>query len=228
MIYLRLADASLFCYTLVIVTITEAIQMLITGEHKLAIGRLDLSSINTGARKRLARKIVDVDNVYLLNLNREKGILLVLAVEGDTWKLIEDTAADPQKGFSEIYRESSIDREGIEIIVRAAQSQLARSPGRPAQYKDAQEGQEIFVAHIYEGKPIRQIAKEMHMSPSTVQKILNRVRLHVADDLVNGVLPLDPESGTYAQSLEVLRWAVKNSTGEKQDKYRTFLHSVLM
>ena len=66
------------------------------------------------------------------------------------------------------------------------------------------------------------------MSPSTVQKILNRVRLRVADDLVNGVLPLNPESGTYSQSLEILRWAVKNSTGEKQEKYRMFLHEVLM
>ena len=62
--------------------------MLITGEHKLAIGRLALSAINTGARKRLARKIVDVDDVYLLNLNRDKGFLLVLAVEGENWKLI--------------------------------------------------------------------------------------------------------------------------------------------
>lgn len=202
--------------------------MIITGEHKLTVGRLSLSAINTGARKRLARKIVDVDDVYLLNLNREKGHLLVLAVEGDTWKLIDDTAADPEKGYSEIYRENTIDREGIELVIRAAQSQLARSPGRPARYKDAEEGQEIFVAHIYEGKPIRQIAKEMHMSPSTVQKILNRVRLRVADDLVNGVLPLNPESGTYSQSLEILRWAVKNSTGEKQEKYRMFLHEVLM
>lgn len=202
--------------------------MIITGEHKLAVGRLSLSSINTGARKRLARKIVDVDDVYLLNLNREKGRLLVLAVEGETWKLIDDTAADPEKGYSEIYRENIIERDGIELIVRAAQSQLARSPGRPARYKDAEEGQEIFVAHIYEGKPIRQIAKEMHMSPSTVQKILNRVRLRVADDLVNGVLPLNPESGTYSQSLEILRWAVKNAAGEKQEKYRMFLHEVLM
>ena len=201
--------------------------MLITGEHKLAIGRLALSAINTGARKRHARKIVDVDDVYLLNLNRDKGFLLVLAVEGENWKLIEDIAADPEKGHSEIYRENAIEREGIEVIVRAAQSQMARSPGRPAQYNDAQEGQEIFVAHVYEGKPIRQIGKEMHMSPSTVQKILNRVRLRVADDLVSGVLPLSPESGTYAQSLDVLRWALKNSTGEKQEQYRMFLHNVL-
>ena len=55
--------------------------MIITGEHKLTVGRLSLSAINTGARKRLARKIVDVDDVYLLNLNREKGHLLVDAME---------------------------------------------------------------------------------------------------------------------------------------------------
>ncbi len=204
---------------------------MITGEHKLTYGRISLSSIHTGARRRLAKRLVDIDNAFLLSLNQDKNYLVLLLQESDTWKIVEDTAADPSRGQVEVYHELAIDPEGLPVLCRLAQQAVAaapsRAPGRPAVYDDAKEGQDIYVAHVYEGKSIRTIARDMNMSPSTVQKLLNRVRFQVADKLVAGELPLTPDSFAYAPSLDVLRWAMKNSSGELQEKYRAFLRSIL-
>ena len=204
---------------------------MITGEHKLTYGRIGLSSIHTGARRRLAKRLVDIDDAFLLSINQDKNYLLLLLQEADSWKLVEDTAADPSRGQVEVYHELAIDPEGLPVLCRlaqqAAEATPSRPPGRPAVYDDAKEGQDIYVAHVYEGKSIRTIAKDMKMSPSTVQKILNRVRFQVADKLVAGELSLTPDPFAYGPSLDVLRWAMKNSEGELQEKYRTFLRSVL-
>lgn len=197
---------------------------MITGEFKLTYGKIELSSINTGARRRLAKKLVDIDEAYVISIDQEKNYLLILTVEGGKWRIIADTAADPSRGQVEVYREAGIDEAGMPIVCRAAARWgKDRVPGRPSIYDDEKEGQEIFVQHVYEGKSIRAIAADMHMSPSTVQKILNRVRMKVAKKMLDGELLLSLESPIYAKSLDVLRWAMKNSEGEEQEKYRQFL-----
>ena len=65
------------------------------------------------------------------------------------------------------------------------------------------------------------------MGPATVQKLLNRVRFKVADRFVNGELPLTPDAPNYEKNLGVLRWAIKNSSGEKREKYADFLKAAL-
>ena len=201
---------------------------MITGEHKLTYGAISLSSINTGARRRLAKKLVDIDDAYVISIDQEKNYLLILSIEDGLWRLIEDTAADPSRGQVEIYREMSIDESGMPIICRVASRWgTDRTPGRPSVYDDAKEGQEIFVSHVYEGKSIRAIAADMKMSPSTVQKILNRVRLSVAEKMLKGELMLSPDSPTYSKSLDVLRWAMRNTKGEAQEKYRQFLKTTI-
>ena len=66
------------------------------------------------------------------------------------------------------------------------------------------------------------------MGPATVQKLLNRVRFKVADQFVEGELPLEPGAPNYEQNLGVLRWAAKNSTGETRARYTDFLKAALL
>ena len=93
---------------------------MITGEFKLTYGKIELSSINTGARRRLAKKLVDIDEAYVISIDQEKNYLLILTVEGGKWRIIADTAADPSRGQVEVYREAGIDEAGMPIVCRAA------------------------------------------------------------------------------------------------------------
>ena len=121
-----------------------------------------------------------------------------------------------------------IDKDGIEAIRMALKHWSAeKPPGRPAKYDPDREGQEIFVYHVYGGKTIRAIAKEFHMGPATVQKLLNRVRFRVADQFVSGELPLMPDTPNYEKNLGVLRWAVKNSEGVSRARYAECLKNAL-
>ena len=135
---------------------------------------------------------------------------------------------DHSKNRMEEFHEMPIDKDGIEAIRMALKHWSAeKAPGRPAKYDADREGQEIFVYHVYGGKPIRAIAKEFHMGPATVQKLLNQVRFQVADRFVSGELPLAPDMPNYDKNVAVLHWAVKNSKGEAKARYANFLKSML-
>ncbi len=190
--------------------------------------KLELDSTEMLARKRLARRIVDFDTIYVLNRDDRKGSLVLLAMEEDRWRIMESISLDHAKNRMEELREMPVEKEGIEAIRLALKHWSAeKPPGRPAKYDPDREGQEIFVYHVYGGKPIRAIAKEFHMGPATVQKLLNRVRFQVADRFVNGELPLTPDTPNYEKNVGVLRWAIKNSEGETRAKYADFLKSAL-
>ena len=190
--------------------------------------KLELSSAEMMTRKRLVRRIVDFETLYVLGRDERKGYLLLLALEEEQWRIIESVSLDHSKGRMEEYHEMPVDKDGIEAIRMALKHWSAeKTPGRPAKYDPEREGQEIFVYHVYGGKSIRAIAKEFHMGPATVQKLLNRVRFKVADHFVSGELPLTPDAPNYEQNIGVLRWAIKNSDGEVRARYTDFLKSAL-
>lgn len=190
--------------------------------------KLELDSAEMMARKRLARRMVDFETIYVLRRDDRKGYLLLLALEEEQWRIMESISLDHSKGRMEELHEMPVEKEGIEAIRMALKHWSAeKPPGRPAKYDSEREGQEIFVYHVYGGKTIRAIAKDMHMGPATVQKLLNRVRFKVADKFVTGELPMTPDAPNYEKNLGVLRWAVKNSTGETRTRYAEFLKSAL-
>ncbi len=190
--------------------------------------KLELDSVEMMARKRLARRIVDFETIYVLHRDDRKGYLLLLALEEEQWRILESISLDHSKDRMEELHEMPIDKDGIEAIRMALKHWSAeKPPGRPAKYDSDREGQEIFVYHVYGGKTIRAIAKDMQMGPATVQKLLNRVRFKVADRFVEGELPLEPGAPNYEQNLGVLRWAAKNSKGEDRTRYTDFLKSAL-
>lgn len=190
--------------------------------------KLGLSSVQMAMRKRLMRRIVDFETTYVLHRDDRKGYLAVLAFDAESWRILDSTAADPSLGRGEELREIPIGKEGIEAIQMALRHWTAdKAPGRPAKYDPDREGQEIFVYHAYGGKSIRAIAKEFHMGPATVQKLLNHVRFKVADRFVSGELPLTPDTPNYEKNLAVLRWAMRKSQGEARARYADFLKSTL-
>ena len=190
--------------------------------------KLELDNAEMMARKRLARRMVDFETMYVLQRDDRKGYLLLLALEAEQWRILESVSLDHSKGRMEELREMPIGKEGIEAIRMALKHWSAeKPPGRPAKYDADREGQEIFVYHVYGGKTIRAIAKEFRMGPATVQKLLNRVRFKVADRFVSGELPLTPDAPNYEQNIGVLRWAVRNSQGEARARYADFVKSAL-
>ena len=190
--------------------------------------KLELDNAEMMARKRLARRMVDFETIYVLHRDDRKGCLLLLALEEEQWRILESVSLDHAKNRMEELREMPIDKEGIEAIRMALKHWSAeKPPGRPAKYDPDREGQEIFVYHVYGGKTIRAIAKEFQMGPATVQQLRNRVRFKVADQFVSGELPLKPDAPNYEQNIGVLRWAIKNSAGETRAKYAEFVKSTL-
>ena len=190
--------------------------------------KLEMDGAEMAVRKRLARRIVDFEAIYVLHRDNHKGYLLLLALEEEQWRILESISLDHEKSRMEELREMPIDKDGIEAIRMAIKHWSAeKTPGRPAKYDPDREGQEIFVYHVYGGKPIRAIAKEFQMGPATVQKLLNQVRFKVADRFVSGELPLTPDVPNYEKNVSVLRWAVKNSKGEAKARYADFLKSAL-
>ena len=190
--------------------------------------KLELDSAEMMARKRLARRMVDFETIYVLHRDDRKGYLLLLALEEEQWRIMESISLDHSRDRMEELHELPIDKDGIEVIRMALRHWSAeKPPGRPSKYDPDREGQEIFVYHVYGGKTIRAIAKEMHMGPATVQKLLNRVRFKVADRFVAGELPLEPGAPNYEQNLGVLRWAARNSEGKTRARYTDFLKASL-
>ena len=134
--------------------------------------KLGLSSVQMAMRKRLMRRSVDFD----LDTRKKTS-------DAESWRILDSTAADPSLGRGEELREIPIGKEGIEAIQMALRHWTAdKAPGRPAKYDPDREGQEIFVYHAYGGKSIRAIAKEFHMGPATVQKLLNHVRFKAREE----------------------------------------------
>ena len=190
--------------------------------------KLKLDAAEMMARKRLARRIAEFETIYVLHRDDRKGYLLLLALEEEQWRILESVSLDHDKNRMEEFHEMPIDKDGIEAIRLALKHWSAdKTPGRPAKYDPNREGQEIFVYHVYGGKPIRDIAKEFRMGPATVQKLLNQVRFQVADRFVSGELPLTPDMPNYDKNVAVLQWAVRNSKGEKKARYADFLKNAL-
>ncbi len=190
--------------------------------------KLKLDAAEMMARKRLARRIAEFETIYVLHRDDRKGYLLLLALEEEQWRILESVSLDHDKNRMEEFHEMPIDKDGIEAIRLALKHWSAdKTPGRPAKYDPNREGQEIFVYHVYGGKPIRDIAKEFRMGPATVQKLLNQVRFQVADRFVSGELPLTPDMPNYDKNVAVLQWAVRNSKGEKKARYAEFLKNAL-
>lgn len=190
--------------------------------------KLKLDAAEMMARKRLARRIAEFETIYVLHRDDRKGYLLLLALEEEQWRILESVSLDHDKNRMEEFHEMPIDKDGIEAIRLALKHWSAdKTPGRPAKYDPNREGQEIFVYHVYGGKPIRDIAKEFRMGPATVQKLLNQVRFQVADRFVSGELPLTPDMPNYDKNVAVLQWAVRNSKGEKKTRYAEFLKNAL-
>ncbi|MBQ9376706.1 MAG: hypothetical protein IJU05_02740 [Schwartzia sp.] len=190
--------------------------------------KLKLDAAEMMARKRLARRIAEFETIYVLHRDDRKGYLLLLALEEEQWRILESVSLDHDTNRMEEFHEMPIDKDGIEAIRLALKHWSAdKTPGRPAKYDPNREGQEIFVYHVYGGKPIRDIAKEFRMGPATVQKLLNQVRFQVADRFVSGELPLTPDMPNYDKNVAVLQWAVRNSKGEKKARYAEFLKNAL-
>lgn len=187
--------------------------------------KLGLSGAQMAARKKLMRRIVDFETSYVLR-DDKKGTMIVLAFESAGWRIMEDIAANPADGQVEELHEIAIGKDGIDAIRMALKHWSAdKMPGRPPKYDAEREGQEIFVYHVYGGKSIRAIARDLSMGPATVQKLLNKVRFSVADRFVSGELHLDASSPNYEKNLSVIRWAMKNSIGEDRSRYAEYLKS---
>ena len=116
--------------------------------------KLELDGAEMMARKRLARRIVDFETIYVLSRDDRKGYLLLLALEEEQWRILESVSLDHDKNRMEEFHEMPIDKDGIEAIRLALKHWSAeKTPGRPAKYDPNREGQEIFVYHVYGGNP---------------------------------------------------------------------------
>ncbi|MBO6235861.1 MAG: hypothetical protein J6N22_03970, partial [Schwartzia sp.] len=78
--------------------------------------KLELDSAEMMARKRLARRIVDFETIYVLHRDDRKGYLLLLALEEERWRILESISLDHSKDRMEELHEMPIDKEGIEVI----------------------------------------------------------------------------------------------------------------
>ena len=155
--------------------------------------------------------------------------LTVLIKSGNSIGIIEDIPANPEEGTEEKYRTIVLDdiaTATLAELISPPKKNRKESTGRPPKYSLEQEGTDIFIQHVYEGQSIKSIAEEHHMSPTTVQKLLNRSRLQAADNFVNGIWPLSKDSINWEKNLKLLQWAIQHSTGIKRQQYETLLYRV--
>ena len=89
--------------------------------------KLELDSAEMMARKRLARRMVDFETIYVLHRDDRKGYLLLLALEEDRWRILESISLDHSKDRMEELHEMPIDKEGIEVIRIALKHWLSES-----------------------------------------------------------------------------------------------------
>lgn len=189
---------------------------------------LRLADINAETRPKLADMLSIVEgSAYLLSteiLSATPGDerLVVLVMGGGSWGIIEDLPASPDGSAPEQYRTIVLD----EIAVGALRSLIAppaktrkESTGRPPKYSLEDEGAEIFIQHVYEGQSIKSIARERHMSPTTVQKLLNKTRIQAADNFLSGTWTISRDSLNWEKNLKILQWAIDHSSGSKRQQY---------
>lgn len=189
---------------------------------------LRAADINAETRPKLADMLSIVEgSAYLLSteiLSATPGDerLVVLIMGSGSWGLIEDTPASPDGEFPEQYRAIILDEiaaEAMRSLIAPPVKKRKESTGRPPKYSISQEGADIFIQHIYEGQSIKSIAKEHRMSPTTVQKLLNKTRLQAADNFLNGTWTISRDSLNWEKNLKILQWAIDHSTGVKRQQY---------
>ncbi len=174
------------------------------------------------------------DSAYLLSSEILSALpgderLTVLIKSGNSIGIIEDIPANPEEGTEEKYRTIVLDdiaTATLAELISSPKKNRKESTGRPPKYSLAQEGTDIFIQHVYEGQSIKSIAEEHHMSPTTVQKLLNRSRLQAADNFVNGIWPLSKDSINWEKNLKLLQWAIQHSTGIKRQQYEALFQRI--
>ena len=172
----------------------------------------------------LAERLEKFSEAYLLSTDDSLGKITVLVVDGENWRIMEDDWAD-DNGFREIV----IKKEGVAAIGKLT-NQVVKSnetAGRPPVYTVEHEGNDIFMRHIYGGETIRGLARDLNMSPSTVQKLLNETKLRMAEKFFNGEMPLLKDSPYWQKNIALLRWAVKRMRGKKRQECEKFVNNAL-
>ena len=197
---------------------------------------LHANDINAETRPKLAEMLsIAEGSAYLLSTEILSAVpgderLVVLIISGETWGLIEDIPASPDGDTPEDYRTIILDEIAVETmraLIAPPVKKRKESTGRPPKYSIDQEGTDIFIQHVYEGQSIKSIAREHHMSPTTVQKLLNKTRLQAADNFLNGTWALSKESLNWEKNLKILEWAIDHSNGVKRQQYEQLMLKLL-
>lgn len=197
---------------------------------------LHVDDINMETRPKLADMLAIAEgSAYLLSTEILSAIpgderLVVLIMGSGTWGLIEDIPASPDGKTPEEYHATILDEIAVETmrsLIAPPVRKRKESTGRPPKYSIDQEGADIFIQHIYEGQSIKSIAKEHGMSPTTVQKLLNKTRLQAADNFLNGTWALSKESLNWEKNLKILEWAIDHTTGVKRQQYEQLMLKLL-
>lgn len=197
---------------------------------------LHVDDINMETRPKLADMLAIAEgSAYLLSTEILSAIpgderLVVLIMGSGTWGLIEDIPASPDGETPEEYHATILDEIAVETmrsLIAPPVRKRKESTGRPPKYSIDQEGADIFIQHIYEGQSIKSIAKEHGMSPTTVQKLLNKTRLQAADNFLNGTWALSKESLNWEKNLKILEWAIDHTTGVKRQQYEQLMLKLL-
>ena len=192
--------------------------------------------VNGESRPKLADMLsIAEGSAYLLSteiLSATPGDerLVVLIMGGGSWGLIEDIPASPDGSVPEQYRAIILDEiaaEAMRSLIAPPVKKRKESTGRPPKYSLDQEGADIFIQHIYEGQSIKSIAREHHMSPTTVQKLLNKTRLRAADNFLKGTWTISKDSLNWEKNLKILEWAIQHSSGVKRQQYEQLLFDLM-
>lgn len=197
---------------------------------------LSPEDIRAETRPKLADMLsIAEGSAYLLSTEILSAIpgderLVILIMGKGSWGLIEDTPASPDGRVPEQYRAIVLDEiaaETMRSLIAPPARKRKESTGRPPKYSLEQEGADIFIQHIYEGQSIKSIAKEHGMSPTTVQKLLNRTRLQAADNFLKGTWTISKDSLNWEKNLKILEWAIHHSSGAKRQQYEQLLFDLM-